>query len=172
MVHSSCQSDQKPSLANWGSGVDLAAPGVGILSTALVPGSTAWCGSVSSSTSLCSGTSMATAHVSAVAALVRERYPGWTNSQVIARLKSTAYDLGAGGYDTVHGYGRVQAYEAVNMSVQMAGPHSRLARIQRIVDRVGQWRSVATQLSVVREWFPPRDGHAVELDGSKLRLLH
>jgi serine protease len=60
------------------------------------------------------GTSMATPHVSGIAALVWSVNPAMTDEQIEDHLKATAQDLGAGGYDTTFGYGLVDARAAVN----------------------------------------------------------
>jgi subtilisin family serine protease len=60
------------------------------------------------------GTSMATPHVAAVAALIEAKYgAAATPDFIYAKLKSTADDLGTPGVDPVYGYGRVNAYKAV-----------------------------------------------------------
>lgn len=61
-----------------------------------------------------SGTSMATPHVSAVAALVWSKYPSLTNATIRNALTSTALDLGAAGRDTSYGYGLVRAKAAID----------------------------------------------------------
>jgi subtilisin family serine protease len=58
------------------------------------------------------GTSMATPHVSAVAALVWSYFPSCTGSQIRASLTKSALDLGAAGRDDKYGYGLVQAKAA------------------------------------------------------------
>ena len=58
------------------------------------------------------GTSMATPHVSAVAALVWSHYPRCTGKQMRASLAKSALDLGAPGRDDKYGYGLVQAKAA------------------------------------------------------------
>jgi len=58
------------------------------------------------------GTSMATPHVSAVAALVWALNTGCTASQLRTSLNLSAQDLGAAGRDTKFGYGLVQAKAA------------------------------------------------------------
>jgi serine protease len=60
-----------------------------------------------------SGTSMATPHVSAVAALIWSADPAWTNVQIRAALQQTALDLGAAGRDNAYGFGLVQAASAL-----------------------------------------------------------
>ena len=58
------------------------------------------------------GTSMATPHVSAVAALVWSYYPTCTGAQIRASLTKSAMDLGPVGRDTKFGFGLVQAKAA------------------------------------------------------------
>lgn len=69
------QAGARPAFSNFGPLVDLAAPGVGIAS----------CGLTGNVVSM-SGTSMATPHVSAAAALVWARYPDLRANQVAAAL--------------------------------------------------------------------------------------
>lgn len=61
---------------------------------------------------LFNGTSMATPHVSAVAALVWSYFPSCTASQIRSTLDKSAQDLGAAGRDVYYGYGLVQAKAA------------------------------------------------------------
>jgi hypothetical protein len=58
------------------------------------------------------GTSMATPHVSAVAALLWSWKPSLTNAQIRTAMNSTALDLGTAGRDNYYGNGLVQAYNA------------------------------------------------------------
>ncbi len=60
------------------------------------------------------GTSMATPHVAAVAALVWSANPSWTNAEIREALNASAVDLGATGRDTIFGYGLVQAAAALD----------------------------------------------------------
>jgi subtilisin family serine protease len=59
------------------------------------------------------GTSMATPHVSAVAALVWSANPSATNVQIRTVLQQTAQDLGVAGRDNSYGFGLVQAKAAI-----------------------------------------------------------
>ena len=58
------------------------------------------------------GTSMATPHVSAVAALVWSYFPSCTAAQIRSTLGKSAEDLGTVGRDTKFGYGLVRARAA------------------------------------------------------------
>lgn len=59
------------------------------------------------------GTSMATPHVSGVAALLWSANPDWTNAQIREAMDMTALDLGDPGRDIAYGYGLVQAHDAL-----------------------------------------------------------
>jgi serine protease len=63
------------------------------------------------------GTSMATPHVSAVAALVWSYNPAWTNTRVRTALEKSALDLGAVGRDNYYGNGLVQAKAALDYAI-------------------------------------------------------
>lgn len=58
------------------------------------------------------GTSMATPHVSGVAAVIWSWKPSLTNAQVRDAMNKSAEDLGAAGRDNYYGNGLVQAYDA------------------------------------------------------------
>jgi serine protease len=60
------------------------------------------------------GTSMATPHVSGVAALVWSCNPGLTNEQIRTALDASAKDEGDTGRDASFGFGLVQARAAIN----------------------------------------------------------
>jgi subtilisin family serine protease len=94
--------DKLLKVANHGSYVAVAAPGVDIFVAA--PG-----GAYDFTT----GTSVATAHVSGLAALLIARNPSLTPDAVQAILMKTAKDLGPPGRDDEFGAGLVDAYEAV-----------------------------------------------------------
>ena len=70
------------------------------------------------------GTSMATPHVSGVAALVWSAFPQLTNVQLRDVLVKTAKDLGAPGRDNEYGHGLVQAMAAINSLGGITAPPS------------------------------------------------
>ncbi|MBX3386610.1 MAG: S8 family serine peptidase [Phycisphaeraceae bacterium] len=93
-----------------GNEMDLCAPGVNIMTTTDTF-------TVPDGYSLQSGTSMAAPMVAGVAALVRSIRPSLTAEQVREVLISTTKDLGAPGWDPVHGWGRIDAIRAVREAV-------------------------------------------------------
>jgi type VII secretion-associated serine protease mycosin len=94
-------SDTVASYSNQGSYVDVAAPGSNILST--TGGSyAAW-----------NGTSMASPHVAAVAALLKGYNSALTPDQIEKAIETSAVDLGPAGKDTDYGYGRIDAAAAL-----------------------------------------------------------
>jgi subtilisin len=76
------------------------------------PGSNVWSTYPPNRYQQLSGTSMATPHVSGVAALVKRRHPSWSGDTIRIRLWRTALDLGRPGRDWFFGYGQVNAYRA------------------------------------------------------------
>ncbi|MDK2597347.1 S8 family serine peptidase [Pseudoalteromonas obscura] len=103
-------SENKASFSQYNSQVEIAGPGVGVNST--------WNNGGYRSIS---GTSMATPHVSGVAALVWSNFPQCSNAQIRAALNATAKDKGAAGRDTSYGHGIVQAKAAYDYLAQSCG---------------------------------------------------
>lgn len=95
--------------SSFGDHVDIAAPGVNILSTGprnLTPTGFLpyW---------YCTGTSCSTPIVAGVAALVRTRWPAFTPAQIEQRLKVLSRDAGPRGTDRYYGAGILDAYAAL-----------------------------------------------------------
>ncbi len=97
----------KASFSQYNAQVEIAAPGVGTNST--------W---NNGSYKSISGTSMATPHVSGVAALVWSHFPQCSNQQIRDALNATAQDRGAPGRDTSYGFGIVKAKDAYDYLAQ------------------------------------------------------
>ena len=90
------------SFSQFTSQVELAGPGVNVIST--VPGGFA----------VSNGTSMASPHVAGVAALVWSHFPSCSSYDIRDALRSTAMDLTGAGRDYNTGYGMVQAKDAMD----------------------------------------------------------
>lgn len=88
--------------SNFGPEIDVCAPGKDIWST--------W---INGSYAYSYGTSMATPHVSGLAALVKSYVPELTNDQIAEIILNTAEDRGPAGWDDHYGIGRINAYEAL-----------------------------------------------------------
>jgi thermitase len=93
--------DARASFSNMNADVEVAAPGVSVLST--IPGG---------QYAKLSGTSMATPHVSGVAGVLWQRFPADTAASIRGRLTAAVDDLGAAGRDTSFGFGRVNLCKA------------------------------------------------------------
>jgi hypothetical protein len=94
--------DNLASFSNYGSYIDLTAPGVGIVTTMAGGGY----GGVS-------GTSFSSPIAAAIAALVLSRNPSLSAQQLVTLLEQNSDDLGAPGWDPIYGWGRVNASRAV-----------------------------------------------------------
>lgn len=93
------QNNNRASFSSHGPAVELAAPGVNILST--MPGN---------NYDSLNGTSMASPHVAGVAAQVWQAKPYLSNSQLRSLLNNTAQYLGNSNY---YGSGLVQSFDAI-----------------------------------------------------------
>jgi thermitase len=98
-VSATDQQNNKARFSNYGKTIDVAAPGVEILST--VPGGY----------DTYSGTSMASPHVAALAGLLAAQ--DRSAPEIRRRIQSTASDLGAEGKDQYFGWGLINANKAV-----------------------------------------------------------
>ncbi len=117
-ISASDPNDALASFSTWGQNVGAASPGTAILST--MPTYTVYLnttyGYYTNYDGL-NGTSMATPMVSGLAALVLANEPGLTNAGLIQRIQRTSDNVAGtanGGWDSKFGYGRINAYAAVN----------------------------------------------------------
>lgn len=101
-VSATDSSMHRASFSNYGDYVDVMAPGASIAST--YPGN---------QYAALSGTSMASPHVSALAALIRSINPDLTNKEVMELMRSSVIDLGTPGHDKYFGYGQIDVYKAL-----------------------------------------------------------
>lgn len=97
----------KASFSNFGDYIDVAAPGVSIASTYM-----------QNQYAALSGTSMASPHVTALAALIRSVNPLLKNTEVMDIMRQTATDLGPAGKDNYYGYGQIDVVRALKAAEQ------------------------------------------------------
>ncbi len=115
-VAASDPNDNLASFSNSGSKIDVAAPGVDILS--LQASGTHLGIIVSPGYTRASGTSMATPHVSGLAALIlsQPQNANYSNEDVRQVLRTSATEPVTPGYNLTYGYGRINAAAALSVT--------------------------------------------------------
>lgn len=125
--------DTRSSFSNFGVKIDVGAPGgQGGSPATLTPG-TDILSTVPATSTLASGgyptltggdgkkymplagTSMASPHVAALAALLIQVHPVWTNEEIRQAIRQTADNVSTPGFDTDSGYGRINAGTAMTL---------------------------------------------------------
>ncbi len=109
-VSATDNNDALGTFSNYGDEVDVAAPGKDIRST--------W---TNGSYQYLLGTSMATPHVSGLAALIKSYVPDLTNDEIEEIIETSAEDRGAAGWDNRFGFGRINAHLALLAAAQWPG---------------------------------------------------
>nr|WP_161974893.1 S8 family peptidase [Bacillus timonensis] len=101
--------------SSTGKSVEIAAPGIDILSTYL-----------KNQYVKMDGTSMAAPYVTGILALLKQAYPTLSHIELREKLQTTALDLGTPGRDTFFGYGLAQAptesIEAIPVAAKPSAP--------------------------------------------------
>ncbi len=107
-VSATTAQDSKAGFANYGDYIDLAAPGVGLLSTINGGGFGP----------LTSGTSFSAPLVSGIVALVKTQHPDWLGIQAAEQVRVSADDIDSqlGGFAGLLGRGRLNANRAVTIT--------------------------------------------------------
>lgn len=140
-VAASDQSDRLPNWSNYGSYVDITAPGAGIIST-VVGGYDSY-----------DGTSMACPHVAGVAALVASYAPGLTAAAVRQILEDSADNIDSLNPNRVGqlGSGRLNAFAALSAAQPPAPDHTAPGQLLSLT------ASAATYASVEMTWVATGD---------------
>ncbi|MFH1515180.1 MAG: S8 family serine peptidase, partial [bacterium] len=107
-VSATNSSDVKASFSNYGSTVDVSAPGVGIRSTLYNNTYASW-----------SGTSMACPQVTGLVGLVKAKWPTYTQDEYVDQIKFTTDNIDAQNpsYVGLLGTGRINAFTAVSQGL-------------------------------------------------------
>jgi len=146
--------DAKASFSNFGAKIDVTAPGggdtdpTGLLiqpDRSILSLKSSLAGSIMTGSGQLivgtkylrqSGTSMASPHVAGVAALIRAQHPEFSPEQVRQVLRSSADDIGATGFDTQFGYGRLNASRSLTIAAPLAatltGPVGTLSGLSQV----------------------------------------
>lgn len=124
---------------------DIAAPGVDVRSAAIGGGYRSL-----------SGTSMASPHINGVVALMIEACDQLLIEEYKQIIYETAYDLGTPGEDNSYGWGNVDALAAVQMALDMCGPHP--PRANDVVFESSLNRQVMVTLSARDDGLPDPPG--------------
>lgn len=102
--------DVRTSWSNFGTYVDVAAPGANIMTLFGANQYAGW-----------NGTSFSSPVTAGVAALMASANPALSNSQVVSLLTANCDDVGVAGYDVDTGFGRVNAQRAVAAARSQTG---------------------------------------------------
>ncbi|MCK4660599.1 MAG: S8 family serine peptidase, partial [Phycisphaerae bacterium] len=113
--------DHKYPTSNWGTLLDVAAPGADILSLRAAGTDFAYDGQhfvppgdINARYYRSTGTSMACPHVSGLAAWITVAAPQFDNDAVRKTIRDCADDLGSPGFDVYFGHGRINAAQIIN----------------------------------------------------------
>ncbi len=140
------QNDNKANFSNWGTFVDITAPGVSILTT--YP---------NNRYVYYSGTSFSSPLAAGIAALMVAANPSITINELENGMFSTAVDIGDSGDDNVFGHGLVDAQAAVNYALNLSSFIAPVADIDTSSNSVLYGSSVT--LSAINSYDP--DGFIV-----------
>jgi len=156
--------DLLASFSHYGNEVDVSAPGENVYST--------W---TSNGYAYLSGTSMATPHVSGLAALVKSYVPELTNVDLELILDYSADDKGTLGWDDRYGFGRINAHGALltadtwRGSIVSSNPSRGAIDARKPTDRDGTnaygWQSVDLVFSVYASLQIPQDFFVTQAGG-------
>ena len=108
-VSATTSNDTLASFSSYGNWVDIAAPGVSILTTNRGGGYGYW-----------NGTSFSSPVAAGLAGLIISANPDLTNTQVVEIITQNADDLGDPGFDQYYGYGRVNAHASLVAAIGTA----------------------------------------------------
>ncbi|WP_140321960.1 S8 family serine peptidase [Oceanobacillus rekensis] len=117
--------------SSTGPEVEFSAPGINIISTYL-----------NDSYGTSSGTSQASPHIAGMLAILKQKYPGMTSSELRAELIYHVQDLGSAGRDTLYGHGfitykpddQTAPGEVTNLQLTESSPDSLLVSWENPTD--------------------------------------
>ena len=160
--------DVRASFSNFGTELDVVAPGVNVYSCW---NDGAW--------RYESGTSMATPHVAGLAGLIHSRNPALNSAQIESIIKTTADDKGAAGWDQFYGWGRIN----LNAALFAAAPpcpadvnHSHAVNVDDLLAVITAWGACPIPPALcpadVAPIGPPQGNGVVNVDDLLLVITH
>jgi subtilisin family serine protease len=114
-VSATNSTDQHASFTTYGPWIDVAAPGVDILSLRYGDMYGDGVHNVTDKYYIASGTSMAAPHVAGLASLILSKHPEFTNDEVLQVIRQSADDIESPGWDLYSGYGRINVEKALKI---------------------------------------------------------
>ncbi|UKS30321.1 S8 family peptidase [Paenibacillus sp. HWE-109] len=142
-VAASDSENKKAPFSNYGDYIDVTAPGVSIAST--YP---------DNQYAALSGTSMASPHVTALAALIRSTNPNLKNTDVYQIMRDSAQDLGTTGFDKYFGYGLIDVSKAIQLAEKRTTTSFNWSKnwfTQRFISQKYAWRPNDNNLTKTSE---------------------
>jgi len=124
VVSATDSQDERYSNGNFGSKLDVVAPGVNILSLKSTGGGNSY--TYDENYYINTGTSMAAPHVSGMAALIKGTYSRYNLNDIKQLLRNYSDDIGEDGFDDDFSYGRLNADKIVE---RLDGKHFPSARL-------------------------------------------
>ncbi len=155
-VSASTEDDELWEDSSHGDWIDVAAPGLDIITT--------WRDGYATS----GGTSLAAPHVAGLAALVYAVESRFTPAEVRGLIRLGADDLGEPGFDELFGYGRINAGQTVAIASDLAACRSDVTfdgtvGMADVLTILGAWGT--------DDWLPDIDGDATVGFGDLLSVL-
>ncbi len=171
-VSATNRTDVKASYSNYGTSVDISAPGGDFYDNQGNPDPTGELYSTmpSDSYGYSAGTSMASPVAAGVAALIKAAHPDWTRDQLVSQIYATAtniYNLpGNAAYQDQLGHGRINAFSGSTASSGFAAVASGTAiRAAADLDGTVKIWSLAGNLEQVISVTPGKALTSIDLDG-------
>lgn len=128
--------------SNFGSWVDVAAPGIGMYSTDQLGGYQSF-----------DGTSFSTPLVSGLVSLIKAENPDWSPSQIEWALESGSQTENGVEWNEQVGYGQIDAYRAITASLPGLLEDNANVRDQAEILTIGEVASERIDLPMDTDWF-------------------
>jgi subtilisin family serine protease len=159
-VSSIDQYKNKSSFSNYGSHIDVAAPGSAIYSTVRTS---------TTSYGYMQGTSMASPYVAGLAALLLSNNPSLTPSQVEDQMEKSATDLGTVGFDNYFGHGLINAQAALNAELDTTSPVLEVSSVVPSVLNTALIKSVKITYSISESSFVKT--RILDSNGNQIKVI-